>query len=212
MADYVYTALDNDNEFRLLTIFGTCKPIGAKEEILRCTLTHYDLPSKHPVRYDAISWNWGKKERLEKIHIVGDNDQDQDRVLLVRDTLIQTLKGLRNRGGPSGTFWIDAVCINQKNTHERDLQVRNMFEIYSCAESVCIWLGDHENNSSMAFEFIEKRVCDLTAFEELTEGYQEEWKAFAALMNRPWFSRRWGEHVLLHNNVTARHHMAYQST
>ena len=190
MPKYKYKPLDNDNEFRTLVISGTRKISGSSDEVLQCRLTTHPLPSKSPLRYDAISWNWGKYDEFKSIDIIGEDDQIH--VLSVRPNLIKTLQGLRGKG-ETGRFWIDAVCIDQDNLHERDLQVQNMFEIYSSAASVCIWLGGHAHNSSMALDFIQHQVCDVAVFATVTEGYTEEWKALAALMNRDWFSRKWGQ-------------------
>jgi hypothetical protein len=41
----------------------------------------------------------------------------------------------------STTFWIDALCIDQENVVERNQQVSQMGQIYSCAHTVFIWLG-----------------------------------------------------------------------
>lgn len=186
---FKYRKLDNDREFRTLTI------LEDRDSRLRCQLTQHRLPSKfpksEPLEYDAISWYWGGDEELTSIVVVGDDGEDK--MLSVRPNLVETLKGLRSHGFKR--FWIDALCINQSDTHERDLQVQHMFEIYSYAQNVCIWLGHHENHSELALKFIKERVCDLGAFEKITrdESAKEEWKALAALMNRPWFSRRWGK-------------------
>lgn len=39
------------------------------------------------------------------------------------------------------TVWIDAICINQANTHERNEQVQMMGQIYSQCNQVFLWLG-----------------------------------------------------------------------
>jgi hypothetical protein len=38
-------------------------------------------------------------------------------------------------------FWIDALCINQRNVYERGQQVSLMRDIYMVAEDVLAWLG-----------------------------------------------------------------------
>ncbi len=38
-------------------------------------------------------------------------------------------------------LWIDAICINQKDTPERNAQVEMMAQIYQSAKSVFVWLG-----------------------------------------------------------------------
>lgn len=38
-------------------------------------------------------------------------------------------------------FWIDALCINQRNVCERGHQISLMRDIYMVAEDVLSWLG-----------------------------------------------------------------------
>ena len=45
-------------------------------------------------------------------------------------------------------FWTDAICINQNNISERNLQVFRMKEIYERAQKVIIWLGTDEDRRS----------------------------------------------------------------
>lgn len=40
-----------------------------------------------------------------------------------------------------GYFWVDALCIDQTNTDERNSQVKIMADIYTRAETVHAWLG-----------------------------------------------------------------------
>ncbi|KAF2657713.1 hypothetical protein K491DRAFT_556934, partial [Lophiostoma macrostomum CBS 122681] len=47
-------------------------------------------------------------------------------------------------------IWVDALCINQKNLHEKTHQVRLMGEIYSRAQTVYIWLGQSSPESDRA--------------------------------------------------------------
>ena len=55
-------------------------------------------------------------------------------------------------------IWIDALCINQQNVKERNMQVGNMREIYRKADHVLIWLGEHFSSgpaSRNMFSFVE---------------------------------------------------------
>ncbi|KAF2826061.1 hypothetical protein CC86DRAFT_324930 [Ophiobolus disseminans] len=51
--------------------------------------------------------------------------------------------------------WIDALCINQSSTDEKNKQVAAMGEIYSMADRVIMWLGIRENGSDKALHIIE---------------------------------------------------------
>lgn len=48
---------------------------------------------------------------------------------------------LQLRASSPGDYWIDAVCMNEGDTLERNAQVRMMGRIYKCAEIVTVWLG-----------------------------------------------------------------------
>lgn len=45
----------------------------------------------------------------------------------------------------SRLFWIDAVCINQKDREEKSAQLPLMTAIYKRASRVIVWLGPPEN-------------------------------------------------------------------
>ncbi|KAF6822624.1 ankyrin and het domain protein [Colletotrichum musicola] len=77
-------------------------------------------------------------------------------------------------------FWVDAICINQGNNHEKGHQVRNMDKIYK-DKDLLVWLGGPTENSDLAIDLIE-------AFENC---WASTWKALVDLLRRPWFTRRW---------------------
>jgi hypothetical protein len=122
---------------------------------------------------------------------------------------------LRERKLP-GRFplWIDAICIDQKNHPERQLQVAMMADVYSRASKMIIWLGEAEHESDSAFTLIrmlheifydekfnrninnrEPRMNSamLGAMREhpVTTPHSSAWMALGKLMERPWFRRTW---------------------
>lgn len=68
-----------------------------------------------------------------------------------------------------------------------------MSTIYGCAKRVCIWLGEGDESSRIAFGFIKDEVLQLQNFDELCESREasKKWSALLDLMQREWFSRRW---------------------
>lgn len=70
-------------------------------------------------------------------------------------------------------FWIDALCINQEDTFERNHQVQMMRKIYSAAHAVWIWLGE----------------ADALTRSDAAMAYLATRKPFAA--DIPWFRRTW---------------------
>ncbi|KAK3667168.1 hypothetical protein LTR22_002033 [Elasticomyces elasticus] len=85
--------------------------------------------------YEALSYTWGDRT-LDKSIVLGGRSH-----LPVTDNLWRALRGLRYRWR-SRILWVDALCIDQKNTGERSMQVAFMGQIYNSAYQVCIWLGE----------------------------------------------------------------------
>ncbi|KAK7997061.1 hypothetical protein PG989_005101 [Apiospora arundinis] len=56
--------------------------------------------------------------------------------------LVRALKHLRRKKGIR-TLWIDALCINQRDLVEKQVQIRRMGWVYANASSVVVWLGDY---------------------------------------------------------------------
>ena len=110
---------------------------------------------------------------------------------MVRPNLASALKQLRYRDRPR-YLWIDAICINQDDNNERNVQVALMGGIYSGASEVCVWLGDAGDYSDLALSFV-SRVVNLDDFDRLVADPRtpHEWTALSDLMKREWFSRRW---------------------
>ncbi|KAK3722403.1 hypothetical protein LTR37_002394 [Vermiconidia calcicola] len=211
MGGYVYKDFKSKNEIRVLTLLGRNTVNRTAGNGVYCELHHRSLPPKakptrpsqnlsschedpqhvelkEQMQYEAVSWTWGGEEAKESIFIKVGNGW---KTIEVRSNLIKVLEHLRNAETPR-QLWVDAVCINQKDDAEKNLQVAMMAEIYGNASNVCIWLGEHKDESLRALGFIAKSVSDLGMFEEITTAtFSAEWKALAALMNRPWFSRRW---------------------
>ncbi|KAF2032465.1 HET-domain-containing protein [Setomelanomma holmii] len=142
-----------------------------------------------PIKYEALSWRWGDEDNSEyTIMIRNDGEMYRKRV---SQTLGLALKYLRR--GQDRILWIDAICINQKNKEERSYQVSMMSLVYTRASQVCVWLGEDDDNSQKAFRFIRDDISHLKNFDQLcTEDvHAPKWRAFVALMQRDWFSRRW---------------------
>ncbi|KAH7310245.1 heterokaryon incompatibility protein-domain-containing protein [Rhexocercosporidium sp. MPI-PUGE-AT-0058] len=107
-------------------------------------------------------------------------------------------------------LWIDALCINQQNISERNSQVQNMREIYSRADHVLIWVGEHFSGgpaSQALLDFITELELLITNIMEtygprnrkgiesaLIEAYTAHyirWNFLRELLSRAWFGRVW---------------------
>lgn len=93
--------------------------------------------------YTCLSYVWGP--RSDQHHPILLNGK----TFHVRQNLYDFLC-IARRKYPERKLWIDAICINQTDTTERNHQVQQMGEIYSRAREVIAWLG----NDYRASEFI----------------------------------------------------------
>jgi hypothetical protein len=71
-------------------------------------------------------------------------------------------------------WWVDAICINQKDVPERDSQVSQMGTIYRDADCVHVWLGPIAKTAHLLNELmtiLRKRISKLRrpSLEEFTE-------------------------------------------
>ncbi|KAH8883684.1 HET-domain-containing protein, partial [Thozetella sp. PMI_491] len=108
------------------------EPSDQHDSIITCSLEVVPFKSATP-QYEALSYVWG--DQTERNEIILDSQPTS-----ITRNLWTTLKYIR-QPDTSRTLWIDAVCINQADIHERNEQVKQMGDIYSRASRVLIWLG-----------------------------------------------------------------------
>ncbi|OCT44663.1 hypothetical protein CLCR_06374 [Cladophialophora carrionii] len=106
--NYVYESLNEIHDFRLLELLP-----GDYNKPIRCRLRLARLAAQ-PL-YNAVSYTWGPRPANKTILI---NDVE----FLVRRNLHELLLELRHARHPQ-TYWIDAICINQRDNLERSAQV-----------------------------------------------------------------------------------------
>ena len=146
--------------------------------------------SRPKFSYNALSWCWrspsDEVSKLEPLMIVYKTRKYN---FDVSRNLADALRTLKDRPDP---LWVDWICIDQKNTEERNNQVQLMSAIYGEANCVYVWLGSHSAESKTAFEFIPE-LLKIDQFPRLVDDstVHHKWRALKDLMMRDWFSRRW---------------------
>src|SRR5271170_5916354 len=125
--EYTHYQFQNKREIRLVYHYP-----GTGSEI-QCTLEAVNLDGK-PI-FEALSYVWGRSDLSRKIYIDG-------KWLSVTDNLYAALIMLRPSEGAPRAVWVDAICVNQKDSKERNSQVRLMSKIYNQATRVIAWLGE----------------------------------------------------------------------
>lgn len=99
-------------------------------ETVQCGLTQGALGDRP---YQCLSYTWAPDKPRHQILVNGGSYQ-------VGDNLWRFLQAARS-AGVANPLWIDAICINQVDTREKNHQVNRMKEIYSGSERTLIWLG-----------------------------------------------------------------------
>ncbi|MCJ1390761.1 hypothetical protein MMC18_003622 [Xylographa bjoerkii] len=202
--EYKYTDLASDSdEIRLLVLHP-----GQYEEKIECSLMTV-ASNDRKLHYEALSYHWGVDEPTKEIWIRSFKGSFQGKAVknirgfhniahyvkphkfYIRSNLFAALRQFRDTEREL-VLWIDALCINQDNQQEKNRQVLKMAEIYSRAYNVCIWLGESNDQSDMAIEFI-PTILNLSQFDTLINDQKalKHWTALADLMRSTWFSRRW---------------------
>ncbi len=85
------------------------------------------------IPYTCLSYTWGKADRNHDIYLNG-------QIFSIRQNLWDFL-AMARKNLTDQYFWIDALCIDQTNTKERNHQVQQMGNIYARASAVIVWLG-----------------------------------------------------------------------
>jgi hypothetical protein len=85
-------------------------------------------------QYESLSYVWGDSVLKQTITVNGTS-------IPVTRNLEAALRRVRNTEH-TDLLWVDAVCINQMDTSEKNVQVTRMKDIYSNSGAVLVWLGD----------------------------------------------------------------------
>jgi hypothetical protein len=104
--------------------------------------------SVHDTSYTALSYECRQYENvLHEIKIDG-------HPFLIHDNLFQFLDVHVDQLAAGPPIWIDAICIAQTITTEKNHQVAQMGLVYSNAATVYVWLGPARDTSDDVFTFL----------------------------------------------------------
>ncbi|KAH7391079.1 heterokaryon incompatibility protein-domain-containing protein [Phaeosphaeria sp. MPI-PUGE-AT-0046c] len=192
--------IDSENgEIRLLELAP-----GVFEDEIEINLVHSNL-SNSSRSYEALSYVWGTELAPSNALLNGNPTTITSNL----DSALRHLRGTIVRR----TLWVDALSMNQKDTQERNHQVRMMGKIYSSAQGVIVWLGPVDLADlhlravlgAMQFQFASGTSFTATLFDYMcsvvtlmheqanecinAEGHVLD--AIHCIISRPWFSRSW---------------------
>ena len=125
---FSYTPLDrSDREIRLLRL----QPAEDPAHPIECYTSIVSLDQKP--QFEALSYMWGSSNQKKNIRLDGKEFEAWENLWLA---LLHIRLGHKAR-----VIWIDAMSINQSDVVERNHQVKQMKDIYSCATAVWFRLG-----------------------------------------------------------------------
>jgi len=193
---YEYEPLNTSEEesfhirvLELLPASDLCDPVQFKLHIVSFSAT---------LDYEALSYCWG--ESLDSTLIYHD-----DRVFHARINMVQALQRFRLHDR-SRFLWVDAICIDQSSSAERNHQVSKMDQIYQRSKCTLIWLGCGDSRTVRGLECVQillniKEHLEKNGPENISPQALTKYKiasmdnpimrAFLTLQSNPWFTRVW---------------------
>ena len=151
MAHQYSTLLHNDS-VRLLKLFPASN--DSDDQRLGCALE--DCRLSDDLSYEALSYAWGQPVFPELLHT-------HRGILKITDNLALALRSLRFKDRVR-CLWVDAVCINQNDSTEKNRQVAMMSIIYKTARQVICWLGRADEGISDAMETLKRLAASAPRF------------------------------------------------
>ena len=192
---FQYRDIEEPRQIRLIRVYSSQEIAGRIE----FELSHVSL-NRFPgeLEYNAISYCWGDPSPTGIVW------SDDNRYLRVTNSAAEILHSIVTTGS-KGWFWIDALCINQRNSDEKGKQVRLMQEIYKSAKKIIAWLGEPTIEEQGALEFLgilRKSLNNIYATNQPVtvealcrfpscEFPSIRWMALRHFLERPWFQRVW---------------------
>ena len=140
---YQYTPLSSESSFRLLRLVRP--PLaGALRTPIEIDL--FEAPIEDSPPFEAVSYAWDHADTYCTLLCNGCR-------LKVSPVIVEMIEHLHHISN-IGTFWVDAVCIDQSSTFDKNIQVPRMRDVFSKAHRVWVWLGKGSHESKVAFEFL----------------------------------------------------------
>jgi hypothetical protein len=207
-ATYKHEALPPGDNIRILLL----QPSLDFNSDIECSLRQIsleDVKFGHDY-YDAMSYVWGFPMGDQPISCDGET-------VLVTPNCLSALRYLRLES-ETRVLWIDAICIDQRSTQERNNQVRLMGRLYKLARHVLIWLGEGDEEVHQIFSMLKSSnfesgeavltesmlSCSVKELERDTDPVNlvqlrgiRKGQALSTIIENEWFQRAWTFQELL---------------
>ncbi|KAI3584123.1 heterokaryon incompatibility protein-domain-containing protein [Fusarium oxysporum f. sp. albedinis] len=145
--------------------------------------------------WNAVSYVWGNQSPLCRITVDGLERRITQNVFRILWELRHPVEKM--------PLWIDALCINQDDNKEKNIQVAMMRQVYQNARSVIVWLCADPDEASRcvvdAVQWLDKGLdeCSLAKKEPLLTCFRQQSSdsycliPFQRVLKLPWFERIW---------------------
>jgi len=174
-------------QVRLINLHSSIPP----SSVVSCTLETHSLHCAPP--FIALSYVWGNTQNatieLNWQHV---------RVSSNLEAALRTLSQLESQGGESGPrtnmFWVDALCIDQKDNQEKSTQVQRMADIYAAANHVIAWLGEDTWSTQAAFQALSRGLSqglDTPNMPPIAGPIADVYKGLLDIQSREYWRRVW---------------------
>jgi hypothetical protein len=127
--NHAYTPFSQPTEIRVAII----EPSIDREAPLQFSF-HQARLEELEGRYEAVSYVWGAPILTFPVHHIADGSQ-----IFVTENLDHVLRSQR-QALVTRWLWADAICIDQRNDREKEVQIPLMIDIYRGAKRVLAWL------------------------------------------------------------------------
>ncbi|KAL1597723.1 hypothetical protein SLS60_008209 [Paraconiothyrium brasiliense] len=195
-------ALSTD-EIRLVEITP-----GSTKDDLSLQMRVWPLTQSLP--FTALSYTWGGSQMISPVRLNGTEFLLMPNVKAFFDEILtrseRSYASPPRRDWMATRFWIDSICINQKDNKEKSSQVSRMTEIFKWAEIVLTWLGPETGDNGVGSSVVE--TCGQGQandeddegdegdegnefLEETSEDDETFNKRFLAMTSLPYWTRAW---------------------
>lgn len=173
---YSYPEFETKTSIRLVILHP-----GAFNDPITCDIISCDLDEAPD--YEALSYTWadstGDKTLSARIWC----GREMKNAIEVTTNCKAALRRLRSQDVCS-VVWVDAICINQSQTRERNHQVSIMSLIYRSARRVIVYLGEGSSATDGFIDILNSEPSQIHTHVELV------WLA-TSVFSRSWFERLW---------------------
>ena len=173
---FKHIEIDEKKEIRLVRL-----SVGEPESRPVLTLEAAPLADLSSIQYRCLSYTWGQAQHASDVRKLQIDGQD----FCVRQNLYDFLATAGSKR-QAGLFFIDAICINQLSSREKECQVQEMARIYRHADQVIAWLGTPDRD-----HFSDVRELAHTNGRQPASWTAAQWAGFKYLSHHRYWRRIW---------------------